>query len=478
MKSALILFAALLSGTIAAGTKPNIIVIVTDDQGYADLSCQGSVADIRTPHLDALAASGVRCSAGYITSPQCSPSRAGLITGRYQARFGVEEIAQCPLPLEEKTIAEHLKPAGYRTAFVGKWHLDVNTLCADWLRKNLPADQLKKRGRGYLVPPRLHANFSPRSQGFDDYFAGEMIRYDTNFSLGGEARPEPEFITDKRFRVDVQSDAALAFIDKQKGSDLPFYLHLCYYAPHVPLEATEKYLDRFPGDMPERRRYGLAMISAVDDGVGRITAKLAEQGLTDNTLIVFISDNGAPLKGKKDLPIEKGGWDGSVNAPLSGEKGTLLEGGIRVPFLVSWPSVIPAGSVYSRPVISLDIAATARAAAGLPADPAIDGVDLVPHFLSRSNADPHPHLFWRFWGQTAVRSGDWKLLRLGNGTNEMLYHIGDDISEKDNLITQHPDRANALRRLLTDWESQMAPSKPRAKLNIQEKEFFKSRNPS
>ena len=469
----IILFLCLTASFLAA-QKPNIIVIVTDDQGYADLGCQNSVPDIKTPHLDALAASGVRCTAGYITSPQCSPSRAGLITGRYQALFGVEEIAQCPLPLAEKTIAEHLAPAGYHTGFVGKWHLDPNILCLDFARKNIPAEELKRASRGYQIPARFIHKYRPAAQGFHDYFHGSMIHYHHNFDLQGNPLAKPQRTVEKRFRIDVQSDAAVAFIEKNHPSEKPFYLHLCYYAPHVPLEASQKYLDRFPGDMPTRRRYGLAMMSAVDDGVGRILAKLKEHQLDQNTLIVFISDNGAPLKGKRDTPIQKNGWDGSLNDPFSGEKGTLLEGGIRVPYLLSWPAKIPAKQTYQHPVISLDIAATARAAAGLPSDSTLDGKNLLPHLLGEISEPPHQNLYWCFWGQTAIRSGDSKLIRLPDGT-EMLYDLKSDHSEKNNLLKTHPDQATKLRKLLTTWESRMVPVKPRAKLNAQEKDFFKNR---
>jgi arylsulfatase A-like enzyme len=459
-----------LCGTQAVAA-PNVIVILSDDQGYADLGVQGVLKDIKTPHLDALAAAGVRCTSGYITAPQCSPSRAGLITGRHQARFGVEEIALCPLPLEEITLAERMRKAGYRTGFVGKWHLDVNVLCAAWVKDNLP--KAKRSSRGFVIPAEVRERFGPEAQGFDDFYDGELKRYHANYTLDGKAEPTPRYVDDSRFRVDVQSDAAVAFIEKNHAA--PFYLHVGYYAPHVPLEATKKYLDRFPGEMPERRHYALAMMSAIDDGVGRIVAKLKEHGLEEDTVIFFTSDNGAPLKGKKDVPIDKpgGAWDGSLNDPLSGEKGTLLEGGIRVPFVVTWPKSLPAGKVYDRPVSSLDITATAMQVAGLDADQAVDGVNLLPHLRGEASGDPHPALFWRFWGQTAVRAGDWKLVRLDGGASEMLYHLGEDLGEKSNRIGTEPKKAAELRELLEKWESQMSPAKPRGGLNAEERDWFR-----
>jgi arylsulfatase A-like enzyme len=208
--------------------------------------------------------------------------------------------------------------------------------------------------------------------------------------------------------------------------------------------------------------------------VGRIQAKLREHDLDRNTLIFFTSDNGAPLKGKKDVPINSpgGAWDGSLNDPLNGEKGTLLEGGIRVPFLVSWPAGLPAGTVYDRPVSSLDFAATALAVSGQPHDAKLDGVNLVPFLQSEKVTDAHASLFWRFWGQTAVRAGDWKLVRLGSGT-EMLFNLVTDIGETNNMLAARPEKAAELRELLARWESQMLPAKPRASgLNAQEQEWF------
>lgn len=329
------LLIALAAASTAQAAKPNVIVILTDDMGWADLGVQGAEKDLKTPHLDALAAAGVRCSSGYITAPQCSPSRAGLITGCFQQRYGIDTIPDVPLPREAVTLAERLSPAGYRCGFVGKWHLEPNPLSVKWMEKELPGYSKASKENPKIPLPQI-LRYGPGQQGFHEFFWGEMTSYRANFALDGrDLKPEGESVPmPKDFRIDVQTQAAVTFIERNHAK--PFYLHIGYYGPHTPLEATQKYLDRFPGPMPERRRYALAMIAAIDDGIGEIMEKLRAHGLEKNTLIMFTSDNGAPLKiNKPDSPIkgDPGGWDGSLNTPWVGEKGMLSEGGIRVPML-------------------------------------------------------------------------------------------------------------------------------------------------
>jgi arylsulfatase A-like enzyme len=450
---------ALLPGlqAIAAPAKPNIIVILTDDMGWADLGVQQVETDLKTPHLDALAAAGVRCTSGYITSPQCSPSRAGLITGRHQQHYGIDTIPDVPLPTEAVTLAERLGPAGYRSGFVGKWHLEPNVTCTAWFAEELPKlATLPPKQRRIPMPKILR--YSPAAQGFDEFFWGELKNYRANFALdGSDLEPAGEAISmPEDFRIDVQTRAAVTFIERNHAE--PFYLHIGYYGPHTPLEATRKYLDRFPGKMPERRRYALAMLAAIDDGVGEIMQKLEQHGLEKNTLVIFTSDNGAPLKiTKPDSPVnsDPGGWDGSLNTPWVGEKGMLSEGGIRVPMIFSWRGTLPAGKVYQHPVSSLDFAATANAIAGLPAAPELDGVNLLPFLTGRDTAAPHARLHWRFWNQAAIREGRWKYLSAG-GTG-FLFDLEADAHERKNLIADHPERAAALRNKLAEWTAQFKP---------------------
>ena len=266
-----------------AAQKPNIIVIFTDDQGFADVGIQGVVDDIRTPHLDQLGRDGIRMTSGYVTAPQCIPSRAGLMSGRYQERFGVDHNGTRPLPLDEILLPQRMKEAGYATGMVGKWHLDPNHVMDPWIEENLPEVAAKPRNQRGPADITFDHRFPyyPSERGFMETYYGPMGSYWANFDLEGNDQ-EFAWRPDPRFRLDVQSDAALAFIKRNQNQ--PFFLYLSYFAPHVPLEATEEYLTRFPGDMPERRRYCLAMMSAIDDGVGRIRKSLEEYEIAENTM--------------------------------------------------------------------------------------------------------------------------------------------------------------------------------------------------
>ena len=465
----LLLVLCVLCGSVvsasAAGPKPNFIVIFTDDQGWADLGCQGVRDDLKTPHLDSLAESGVRCSAGYITAPQCSPSRAGLLTGRYQQRFGLEEIADTPMPANELTIAERLKPAGYVSGMVGKWHLDASPSSVAWIKRNPNAVQRTPR-KPLTIREPARRRFSPAGQGFDEFYMNARERRWANFRADGSSlKPEGEWITETTGdRLDDETAGALAFLERNHTK--PFFLYLAYSGPHTPLAATPERLARFPGEMPERRRTALAMLATIDDGVGLLRESLRRHGIEENTLIVFTSDNGAPLKltmpdapmtsGPDGKQTEMGGWDGSINAPQLGEKGMLTEGGIREPFLWSWKGVIPAGQVFDHPVSSLDITATVLAAAGIEEREGLDGVDLLPHLTGSVTAPPHEALYWRFWKQAAVRSGDWKLLHPGDGT-DFLFDMRQPNPETRNVAAEYPEKVVELRTKLETWSQQLRP---------------------
>ncbi len=408
-----------LFGEAPAGTRrPNIIVIVSDDHGYGDVGCYGC-KDIPTPNLDSLAREGVRFTDGHVSCPVCSPTRAGLMTGRYQQRFGHEmnpgALPQHGLPLSEITLANLLKSAGYATGLVGKWHLGG--------------------------APEFH----PQKRGFDEFF-GFLGGAHSYLNLPTTA-PNPiyrgtEPVQEKEYLTDAFAREAVAFIERHKSR--PFLLCLTFNAVHAPLEATQKYLDRFSSIGDQRRRTYAAMLSAMDDGIGAVVRKLKEAGLEKDTLIFFHSDNGGPP------------GNGSSNGPLRGFKATVFEGGVRVPFLVKWPGRIPAGVVYRHPVISLDVLPTALAAAGgnLPKDRPIDGVNVLPHLTGEKASPPHDVLFWRMRGNRAVRKGDWKLVQVQIAPPQ-LFDLSTDIGEANDLAGQKPEVLKELSDALARWESQM-----------------------
>lgn len=429
-----------------AAERPNILLIYSDDHGWADLGIQGVDRDIRTPNLDQLVRDGVRFTRGYVSAPQCVPSRAGLITGRYQQRFGVEDNTKGPLPLAELTIAERLKTAGYVTGQVGKWHLDLS------------GDKGSKAAR--VLPDHM-----PHAHGFDEYWRGELRQFFASHDLSGRPFPDaPHLVADNRFRVVVQTDAALSFLDRRAVKpEQPWFLYLAWYAPHVPLDSPEPWFSQTPAHLPKERRQALAMIAAMDDGLGRIRAKLREMGAEKNTLIVFIGDNGAPVK--------PGAWNGSLNLPLIGEKGMLTDGGTRTPFVAAWPGTIPAGQVFEKPVINLDVAATAVALAGSPHDDKLDGVNLVPFLTGQATTDPHDALYWRWRSQAAVLEFPWKFIRLGP-SEQFLFDVTSPAGETKNLLAEHPEIAARLDAKLKTWSGGLQPPGMPAETNEQDEKFF------
>ncbi len=418
--------------------RANIVVVFTDDQGYADLGASGILADIKTPHLNQLAADGARLTAGYATAPQCTPSRAGLLSGQYQQRFGLDDNTFTPMPLEQTTIANRLQDAGYVTGMAGKWHLEVDINSSEFDASSMSVEQ--------------RTPYFPNERGFDDVYFGYTDTWWTNFDLAGNTLPVA-YRKNHDYRLDITTEAGLAFIERHK--QVPFFLYLSYYAPHVPLVATEKYLSRHSEVSENRRKHGLAMISAIDDGVGRLRENLRNNGLTDNTLIFFISDNGAPLGlHKLDKPVEdkNGSWDGSLNDPWVGEKGMLSEGGIRVPYIVTWPTQIPANTVLDHTVTTLDVATTSLAAAGINRTEDLDGANLLPYLRGENYDLNNRSVYWRFWNQAAVRQGQWKYLSAGD--REYLFDLSNN-HEHENLIQQQPDIARDLKSQLFNWSQDL-----------------------
>ena len=432
------------SGSVDATDRPNILVIFTDDHGWADLGSHGVDDDIRTPHTDQLAADGVRFTRGYVTAPQCTPSRAGLITGMYQQRFGVEHNG-IPMKQEVITLPERLREAGYVSGISGKWHLEVE-------------DQRKHSGpKGFK-----HRELLPHGQGFDEYFVGVVQDYVASHALDGSPFPDaPRDITEEGCRVVLQTEAALGFLKRRASNpNDPWFLYVSYMAPHTPLEYPEPWFSKTPENLPIQRRSALALIAAIDDGVGCIRRQLRVMGQEENTLIFFLGDNGAPLA-PSDPNARRNPWDGSINFPMRGQKGMLSEGGIRVPFVAAWPGRIPGGQVFEHPVISLDIAATALAAAGLAHPSELDGVDLLPHLTGAKAEAPHETLCWRWVDQAAIQEFPYKLV-LAGGHKPTLFDITTPEGEhRDRDLTgEKPVVATRMREKLDAWMTTLQPPGP------------------
>ncbi len=419
--------------------KPNIVLIVADDLGYADVGFHGC-KDIPTPRLDALAASSVHCTSGYVTHPFCSPTRAALLTGRYQQRFGHEnnpkwlpQDDRVGLPRDQTTLADAMRRAGYLTAAVGKWHLGA------------------------------HPSFHPNRRGFDVYFGllgGGHHYFDHNQFKTHPAKAKQEYliplvrnetpVEESAYLTDALGREAAAFVERTH--DKPFFLYLAFNAPHTPLQSPQGYLDRVRGIAdPKLRTYG-AMVCGMDDAIGRVLDALKNRGLTQNTLVFFISDNGGPT-----------GVTNCRNTPLRGAKGQLYEGGVRVPFLVSWPDRLKPGR-FTEPVSSLDIFPTCLSAAGLGAGGggaegarpvSLDGTDLLPHLLGQGKESlvDRP-LFWRVGGgsMSAVRCGSLKWIKVKEQPPE-LYHLDADIGEQNDLAGSKPEQAASMQALVAQWHT-------------------------
>jgi len=424
----------------AGGTPPNVVVIFTDDHGWADLGVQGIVPDAKTPHIDALAQSGIRFTHGYVTAPVCGPSRLSLLSGRYQQDFAVETNSDLPFRYAGTPLPARLRDRGYATGMFGKLHLPI-------------------AGR-----PHQH----PADWGFTEFAmrSGDIVnapyRLFRTHNDAGEAYPNgPRWEDVEGYRVDVTFRTAEDFIER--NHERPFFAYIAPLAPHVPLEAPDKYLNRFPYEpehaasdgqfMPEGRRYGLAMISAIDDGVGNIVRILEQLDVRENTLVFFISDNGATYEfdeTNRGAPIESlKRWDGSLNTPLRGEKGILAEGGIRVPFIASWPARLPRGVTSAVPVSTLDVAPTVANLAGA-GTANFDGLDMAPLFQGDSRGFLERPLFWSYGSQTAIRAGEWKLIRT-EVRGDYLFNVTKQLPEYENVLGRHPETARQLRERLVNW---------------------------
>jgi len=436
MKTKLItLLASFLLLPSAFAAPPNIIIFLADDLGYADIGANGC-KDIPTPNIDSIAKNGVRFTDGYATHCVCSPSRAGLMSGRYQHRFGFEANSgpekyaaeNFGLPREEKTLAERLKPLGYATGMVGKWHIGFK-------------EGLRPHERGF----DYHFGFL---SGAHTYTPG--ARDNDVIVRNGVPVKTTKYLTNEF------ADEAVGFIERCQGTKneepptknpaKPFFLYFAFNAVHEPLDES-KYMERFPSLTGKRKTYA-GMLSALDDAIGRVLAKVRELGQEENTLIFFYSDNGGPTH-----------LTTSSNLPLRGEKAQFFEGGIREPFLAQWKGKLPAGAVYREMVMGFDCHATALAAAGgeFPTDKPLDGVNLLPFLTGEKSGRPHEQLFWRSGGAHAARVGDWKLV---NTRTEppMLFNLKDDIGETTDLAAKEPAKLKEVQAAFAEWEKDKKPA--------------------
>lgn len=420
-----------LSASLAAAEppKPNILLIIADDLGIGDIGFSGG-KDFPTPNIDRLAREGASFPAAYLTAPVCSPSRAGYLSGRYQQRFGHEfnpavgNVDQIGLPLSEKLLPARLRDAGYATAMVGKWHLGTAK------------------------------DFQPLARGFDEQLLGFLGgARDYQGDTRGPARTllrNGQPAEAKGYLTDQFGDEGAGYIARQKSSAKPWFLWMAFNASHTPMDTTPETLARVPASVPAARRKIAAMTIALDDNVGKLLKALDESGQAGRTLVVFTSDNGgAPASNASNLH-------------LRGSKGNTFEGGVRTAMAIRWPGIAKPGSALAAPTHTLDVAATALAAAtgSVPKD--FDGRDLAPALAGKADLDPARPLFWRMGTNWAVRAGDWKLVggREGRGPNAksltLLVNLKSDPSEKTDLSAQHPDKRKELETLFKAWEKTLA----------------------
>ncbi len=395
--------------------KPNVIVLLVDDAGYADFGFAGC-EDLKTPNIDKLATNGIRFTDAHVTASVCGPSRAGLMIGRYQQRIGFEcnpSDDTMGIDLNEVTIANAMKKAGYVTAAFGKWHLGANE------------------------------PYKPNNRGFD-YFWGFLSGGRSYFPNKSQDKPghthsvreNDEFTTFEGYITDRLGDKAVEFIDRNK--EKPFFMYWAPNAVHTPLEATDEDLAMFEG---HPRQLLAAMTWALDRAVGSIINKLETEGLLDNTLIFFLSDNGGAHNNQ------------SCNAPLKGFKGNKYEGGHRVPFLVHWPKKLQGNRTYDGLSSSLDIYATSIAVAGVEQDN-LDGVNLIPYLTGEKEGEPHDQLFWRKDKMAAARVGDYKMIRV-DGLGVRLYNLDNNLQETVDLSGNEKNILDSVNTQMQLWESKL-----------------------
>ncbi|MDF1743328.1 MAG: sulfatase [Gimesia sp.] len=462
----LFFFSIIFTVLVQAADQPNIIILMADDLGYGELGCQGN-PQIQTPHIDSIANAGIRFTQAYVTAPNCSPSRAGLLTGKIPTRFGYEfnpigarnEDLGTGLPPKEQTIAELLHDQGYTTGLIGKWHLGG---AADYHPFRHGFDEFfgfVHEGHYFVPPPYQGVTTMLRRKTIPGGGKGRWISnhliysthmghnepdYDANNPIirGGQPVVETEYLTDAFTRE------AVSFIDRH--SDKPFFLYLAYNAVHSPLQGKLKDMQRFKHIEDIHRRIFAAMLVSLDESVGTILKQVKDAQLDKKTLVIFLSDNGGPTR---ELT--------SSNLPLRGGKGTMYEGGLRIPFMMRWTGTLKPNQTFHRSVSSMDLFSTSAVLAGAALPENIDGRNLMPYLLNEKTGSPHEELFWRQGNKAALRSGDWKIVNMHRNHKSStweLFNIANDLVEERNLATQEKEKLNELQARWNEVNSQMKPS--------------------
>jgi arylsulfatase A-like enzyme len=456
--------------------KPNIILIVADDLGFNDLTFDGggvAGGSVPTPNIDSLAREGVSFAQGYTAHGTCAPSRAALMTGRYGTRFGYEFTPTPPgmsqfirsyqygirnpvsypdrdgsvpspdrmgVPETEVTLAEALREVGYYNVHIGKWHLGSTPNLSPRAQGFDEALEIPSGGSLYL--PKDHPEVVNAVQTFDpiDTFLWNSMPF-AAIKDGG-----PRFAP-KRYTTDYFTDEAIRAVEANRNR--PFFLYMAYFAPHNPLQASRADYDALAHIKDHRLRVYAAMIRSLDRNVGRLLGALEENGLEKDTIVMFVSDNG----GAHYIGLE------DINKPFRGWKQTFFEGGIRTPYFIKWPGVIPAGTRYQAPVHHFDLFSTALAAGGgkAPSDRVIDGVDLTPFVRGEKAGRPHQTLFWRTGAYKVVRSGDWKLQTSELPKKDWLFDLALDPTERRDLAGAMPEKVAELKALIARHDQDQAP---------------------
>lgn len=455
-----------LLGANAGGAEPaNVVLLLADDLGYGELGCYGGT-EVPTPHIDSLARDGVRFTSGYVTAPFCAASRASLLTGKYQTRFGFEfnpigarnADPSIGLPPEERTIADHLRDLGYVTGLVGKWHLGGTAACHPQRRGFDEFYGFLHEGHYYVPPPwegvttwlrRKHVRGGEGGRWTSPdgriVWSSHLNSFEPPYDADNPVLRGSQPVEERAHLTDAIAREALSFIERHRAE--PFFLYVAFNAVHSPMQGADEYMERFAHIEDVHRRIFAAMLAHLDDAVGRILDKLREWELVENTVVVFLSDNGGPTR---ELT--------SSNRPLRGEKGQLYEGGIRVPFLIRWPGRVPSGQVDDRPIVSLDLPAMFLSAAGSDNQGRYgDGREL---FGQGREPIGHDSLYWRVGPNAALRQGDWKIVRhsrrAGPPAAWELYNLREDIGESNNLAGERPERVAELAEIWERWDRQMA----------------------